>query len=151
MQYIRETKPDLQSGNWTDRTKTLVAFLMGAGTHFMADELWEGMTGQVHLLSQPCCLSPLNPAACLVYRPCCLPQSAAALHEVSNTPFWLNMSRRLSSTSLCHSLFLIDRLAGTAGRGTGLCETGFHYGPQPRWAQRQRRDSSQHGCRCVPL
>eukprot|EP00656_Telonema_subtile_P047078 TRINITY_DN5387_c0_g1_i6.p1 TRINITY_DN5387_c0_g1~~TRINITY_DN5387_c0_g1_i6.p1 ORF type:complete len:806 (+),score=133.13 TRINITY_DN5387_c0_g1_i6:207-2624(+) len=47
VQYIRDTKPDFHTQNWTAETKTLVAFLMGTGVHFMADELWEGLTSEL--------------------------------------------------------------------------------------------------------
>eukprot|EP01062_Namystynia_karyoxenos_P061066 TRINITY_DN52_c0_g1_i1.p1 TRINITY_DN52_c0_g1~~TRINITY_DN52_c0_g1_i1.p1 ORF type:complete len:920 (+),score=309.51 TRINITY_DN52_c0_g1_i1:102-2762(+) len=44
--YIRD-RPDYKSGQWSDDTKKLIAFLYGVSVHYISDELWEGLNGQL--------------------------------------------------------------------------------------------------------
>ena len=44
--YIRG-RPDFAAGNWSEATEKLVAFVLGVSVHYAADEMWEGLTGQL--------------------------------------------------------------------------------------------------------
>eukprot|EP00756_Hemistasia_phaeocysticola_P018054 Hpha_TRINITY_DN15571_c2_g14::TRINITY_DN15571_c2_g14_i1::g.106278::m.106278/K01127/E3.1.4.50; glycosylphosphatidylinositol phospholipase D len=44
--YVRSL-PDFKSGNWTEDTQKLVAFLYGVSVHYISDELWEGLNPQL--------------------------------------------------------------------------------------------------------
>lgn len=46
MTYLR-SKPDFVSGNWSEDTSKLVAFVFGVSVHYIADELWEGLNDQI--------------------------------------------------------------------------------------------------------
>eukprot|EP00039_Didymoeca_costata_P015958 m.278609 g.278609 ORF g.278609 m.278609 type:complete len:870 (+) comp16316_c1_seq3:130-2739(+) len=46
VKYIR-SKPDFINGNWTKDTEKLVVFIFGVSVHYMADEFWEGLNGQI--------------------------------------------------------------------------------------------------------
>ena len=46
IRYVRNLT-DFKSGNWTDDTASLVAFLYGVSVHYVADEYWEGLNSQI--------------------------------------------------------------------------------------------------------
>jgi glycosylphosphatidylinositol phospholipase D len=46
VKYVR-AKPDFISGQWTEETEELIAFIFGVSVHYIADEFFEGLTGKL--------------------------------------------------------------------------------------------------------